>query len=125
MLSVKKLLLKLLSYVSSDTGWKTLPEGTASGYTKFNPAKAQYCAKAGVCYISIYNNTGTITTGWKNIGALPADASPSTQLYGSMCNRNGVMIETQIYTNGNVFINVSASTTFLSGMFAFPCSYGT
>ncbi len=109
-----------LALIEHDSGWKNVPAGDASGYTKFTLSTFKYRTKGDLCWLNFYNNAGSMSTGWKNVGRLPAGARPAEQVNASMCNRAGVCCEIQIFTNGNVFLNSSASMNTMSQVMSFP-----
>ena len=113
-----------LAIITHDSGWLTLPAGTASGYTKVALSDGQYRTKGGLCFLKLASNSNNFTAGWKNVGLLPANARPKQQVNASGTNRNGVSYEIQIASSGQVFVNTSASTIWISEWIVFPCSAG-
>ena len=113
-----------LAIITHDSGWLTLPAGTASGYTKVALSDGQYRTKGGLCFLKLASSSNNFTAGWKNVGLLPANARPKQQVNASGANRNGVSYEIQIQESGQVFINTSASTIWISEWIVFPCSAG-
>ena len=113
-----------LAIITHDSGWLTLPAGTASGYTKVALSDGQYRTKGGLCFLKLASSSNNFTAGWKNVGLLPANARPKQLINASGANRNGVSYEIQIQDSGQVFINTSASTIWISEWIVFPCSAG-
>ena len=113
-----------IAIITHDSGWLTLPAGTASGYTKVALSDGQYRTKGGLCFLKLASNSNNFTAGWKNVGLLPANARPKQLINASGANRNGVSYEIQIQDSGQVFINTSASTIWISEWIVFPCSAG-
>lgn len=123
-LDLKSLLNKVATLLSHDSGWLAVPEGDHETYTKFRLTNLLYRTKGGLCWVTMYNNANSTTSGWKNIGKLPAGARPVRRYDDSMSNRNGQTCEIQILTDGNIIVNPNTTLMWMSKTCVFPCSAG-
>lgn len=76
-----------------------------------HPNATQYLVRNGVCYLYIYDNCTYQLNGstWQKIGTLPIGCRPNYVHHDSWANRQGDTGEMYVDTNGNVYINSSAT----------------
>ena len=110
MLSVKKLLYKMLSFLYGDSDW-----------TRLNPM-ITYRKRGGFVQVNVYG-TVNVTAAWQTLGTLPLGYRPSTSFYfaGTTVSANASVImdaepdgRILVRGYGSASLSVEASVTYIA-----------
>ena len=93
MLSVKKLLYKMLSFLNGDGAWQTLT------------SECKYFKKSGIVTITYYSASRTINQTYQTVATLPVGYRPASDMYFSVMTVSAVdQVIGAIQSNGNILI---------------------
>lgn len=110
MLSTKKLLYKIASFLGGDNSWKSLT------------TECKYFKKGGIVTVTYYSATRTITSSYQTVATLPVGYRPATDMYFSAMTVGAVdQVIGAIQANGNILLRTSSGSALYTGFtISFP-----
>lgn len=110
MLSTKKLLYKIASFLGGDNSWKSLT------------SECRYFKKSGIVTVTFYTASRTITSSYQTVATLPVGYRPVGDLYFSAMSINAVdQVIGAVQANGNILLRTSSgSASYVGFTVSFP-----
>lgn len=104
MLSTKKLLYKIASFLGGDNSWKSLT------------SECRYFKKSGIVTVTYYTASRTITSSYQTVATLPVGYRPASDMYFSVMTVSAVdQVIGAIKSNGNIMLRTSSGSTSYAG----------
>ena len=104
MLSIKKLLYKILTFLNGNGAWQTLTN------------ECKYFKKSGIVTVTYYSPSRTINETYQTVATLPVGYRPASDMYFSVMTVSGIdQVIGAIQSNGNILLRTSSGNTTYSG----------